>query len=67
MQKALIGILLGSIILLAGCSDSSSNQEFNDELPYVPETLEDTAKPTIHTEIPTTTNEEIITQADTSP
>jgi len=66
MQKALIGIFLGSIILLAGCSDSSSQEEFSDEMPYTPETLEDTAKPTIHTEIPTTTNDEIVTQADTS-
>jgi PBP1b-binding outer membrane lipoprotein LpoB len=66
MQKALIGIFLGSIILLAGCSDSSSQEEFNDEMPYTPETIEDTSRPTVVTELPTTTNDEIVTQADTS-
>jgi len=66
MQKALIGIFFGSVLLLTGCSDSSSQEEFNDEMPYTPETLEDTAKPTIHTELPTTTNDEIVTQADSS-
>lgn len=66
MQKAFIGICLGSIILLAGCADSSSQQEFNDELPYTSETIEDTSNPTVVTELPTTTNDEIVTQPDTS-
>lgn len=66
MQKALIRIVLGSVVLLSGCSDSSSQQEFNDEMPYAPETMEDTSRPTVVTELPTTTNDEIVTQADTS-
>jgi len=66
MQKAFIGIVLSSIMLLASCSDSSSPQEFNDELPYTPETIEDTSRPTVVTELPTMSNDEIVTQADTS-
>lgn len=67
MQKALIGIILSSsIMLLAGCSGPSSPQEFNDDLPYTPETIEDTSRPTVVTELPTTSNDEIVTQADTS-
>ncbi len=66
MQKALIGIFLSGIVLLAGCSDFSSQEKFNDEIPYTPETIEDTSNPTVVTELPTTTNDEIVTQPDTS-
>ncbi len=66
MQKALIVIFLSSILVVAGCSNSSAPAEFNDEIPYTAETIEDTSSPTVVTELPTNTNEEVITQADTS-
>ena len=66
MQKIFIIVYLSSFVLLSGCFNTSSQTVSDDENSYTPEILEDTTKPTVYTEIPTTTNDEIITQADTS-
>jgi hypothetical protein len=66
MKSFLLLFVSLSIIILSWCWYSSTIVEYNDDTPIISDTIDDTSKPTVTTEIPTTTSEEIITQADTS-
>jgi hypothetical protein len=66
MKKILFLSLFLSVIIVSWCGSSKDTIEY-DDIPYTnTDTIEEISKPTVTTEIPENTNEEIITQADTS-
>lgn len=57
-----------SLLRLTGCNHvQTTPPQFDDETPRYPqESAEEISEPTVYTELPTNTNEEIITQEDSS-
>ncbi len=66
MYKNLVFFLFITIVSLLSWCKSNNNVEYNEELPYVQDTVEEISEPTTTTEIPENTNEEIFTQPDTN-
>lgn len=66
MYKKLVFSLFITIFPLLSWCNSNNNVEYNEELPYVQDTVEEISEPTTTTEIPENTNEEIFTQPDTN-
>jgi hypothetical protein len=66
MKTYLIILLFGTMIFVSGCGSSSDEVLYSEEDVLTGNVLDESERPTMSTELPVITNEEIITQQDTS-
>ena len=66
MKIVCIVLAFGIFSFLWGCSSSSDEVLYSEEDVLTGNLLDESEKPTMSTELPVVTNEEIITQQDTS-
>ncbi len=66
MKFLFLSITFCFVVFLSWCGSSSDEVLYSEEDVFTWNLLEESEKPTVSSEIPTTTNEDIITQQDVS-